>query len=252
MTHQRYVHLSLLGQGGYGKVFLALDTISGTYVALKETRDDTLEHERLILTRIHEQGFIQGLPRLLDTLIPDLPEQDRDDHVHLVLEYVEGQTMYEIADQSLPFSTIINAITDFCNIMANLHTIGIVHHDLSDKNILLSKSGDIHILDFGSAYLAPYGLPRTFHADVIDMICIIEDWINRLGEDANASITSPFLFWLDEEQEKLHGSESLGEDARSFLIKWEQIRDQTLASSTEPSQSRAFLPHQEEKEDTHD
>jgi serine/threonine protein kinase len=223
---RRYRLLSLLGKGGYGRVFLAQET-TGTFVAVKYAFNHTLEHEQAILTHIRERG-IAGVPRLLDTI-----GGGRWDSVRLVLEYVDGQSIGEIAARSHSLSTVIDNLSEFFQIMACLHTNAIVHNDLSENNILLGKDGHTYVLDFGLAQMVSASVPgRIFQEELDAMITVAACWMLTIPQDQGCPLRHHILTWLHEAREHIARGEGAGENANTFLHTWQHMLAQATTATT--------------------
>jgi predicted ATPase/serine phosphatase RsbU (regulator of sigma subunit)/tRNA A-37 threonylcarbamoyl transferase component Bud32 len=86
-----------------------------------------------------------------------LAKEKINERYGLILEYVEGQTLREYIQKQLKKEEKIS-IRDFLvlakkitRILANIHSHQIIHKDINPKNILLTPTGDVHIIDFGIA-----------------------------------------------------------------------------------------------------
>ncbi|GHO96528.1 hypothetical protein KSF_065760 [Reticulibacter mediterranei] len=225
---QRYTLLSPLGQGNNGKVFLALDS-SGKHVAIKQPLKGDLKYERSLLLHIHKHEPLSGVPRLLDTVV--FPSQSKK--MSLVLEYVEGACMRNIAGASLPLSSVIAAITEAISILAHLHARGVIHNDLHNKNILMDKSGHIHILDFGhSLILDPSCIRKQFPSDLLSLIWLVESWINSLPQEVDSPLKHTLAAWLNTTSHRLCEQVTPPENASSLLSKWQNALHQAITQHT--------------------
>jgi serine/threonine protein kinase len=225
---QRYTLLSPLGQGSNGKVFLAQDR-SGKYVAIKQPLQGDLKHERSLLLHIHKNEPLSGVPRLLDTVV--FPSHNKQ--MSLVLEYVEGECMRNVAVASLPLSSVIAAVTEAISILAHLHARGVVHYDLHNKNILMDKGGHIHILDFGHGQiLDPSRTHWKFHSDLLSLIWLAESWINYLPQEVDSPLKYILAAWLNNTAHRLDEQVMPTENAISILPKWQEALHQATTQHT--------------------
>ncbi len=71
--------------------------------------------------------------------------------VLLLIEYVNGQTLDTI--KQLPLPKLVQIFAQVSAGMAHMHTQGIFHADLKPNNILLSRSGEVKIIDYGLAWV---------------------------------------------------------------------------------------------------
>jgi len=165
----KYKIVDLISHGGMGTVFLA-QRVDGVYeqtVALKivrhgmETPENIcrFEKEREILAGLNHAN----IARLIDGGVTDfgLP--------YLVMEYVDGIPIDEYCEKNnLTISQRIKLVISLCNAVQFAHNNLVIHRDLKPANILIDKSGNVKILDFGIAKL-------------------VED---RIGLDGESEVTS--------------------------------------------------------------
>src|SRR5713226_928269 len=71
--------------------------------------------------------------------------------VLLLIEYVNGQTLDTI--KQLPLPKLVQILAQVSAGMAHMHTQGVFHADLKPNNILLSRSGEVKIIDYGLAWV---------------------------------------------------------------------------------------------------
>jgi serine/threonine protein kinase/Tol biopolymer transport system component len=146
----RFVIRALIGTGGMGSVYRALDPSLGREVAIKAVarsfRDDAaslrrFEREaRLLATLNHPNvAAIYGFE-----LIDGAP--------YLVLELVEGETLGERLERGpLPIGEALAVAVQIADALQEAHRKGIVHRDLKPANVKLAESGRVKVLDFGIA-----------------------------------------------------------------------------------------------------
>ena len=158
LIDSRYIIQKLLGQGGLGRTYLALDTRrfnepcvlkelapcgSGAY-SLQKSRN-LFKREAEILYRINHPQ------------IPDfLACFEGDGRMFLVQEYVDGKTysslLKEYRKQGRRFSEqdVIDWLSKLLPVLNYIHQHGIIHRDISPDNIMLPIEGELPILiDFG-------------------------------------------------------------------------------------------------------
>jgi Tol biopolymer transport system component len=146
----RFVVRGLLGQGGMGRVYRALDPSLGRDVAIKVVASDfgeeaasprRVEREaRLLATLNHPNvGAIYGFEVI-------------EGVSYLVLELVEGETLLErLGRGALPMAEVVMVGVQIADALQEAHRKGIVHRDLKPANVKLGDSGRVKVLDFGIA-----------------------------------------------------------------------------------------------------
>ncbi|GAB5603747.1 serine/threonine-protein kinase [Thermus sp. FJN-A] len=147
----RYRLEALLGSGGTAEVWRAVDERLGRKVAVKLLHPRALppERERFFLevralSRLSHPGIVQVL---------DLGEEEG--RPYFVMELVEGGTFDRLGpyEEGPEGERILEAAIQVMEALAHLHAQGILHRDLTPKNILLTKEGYPKVMDFGLAYL---------------------------------------------------------------------------------------------------
>jgi len=68
---------------------------------------------------------------------------------HLLLEYVNGKTLDVVP--ALPIHTLVQVFTCVASAMAHMHRRGVVHADMKPNNLMLSRTGEVKVIDFGLA-----------------------------------------------------------------------------------------------------
>ena len=162
VLNRRFVIEAVLGRGGMGVVYRALDLRkqeSGDaepHVALKVLSGRFRHDPRMATALQRESRKAQSLAHPNVTTVYDF---DRDDNlVYITMEEMTGQPLDElIADhpQGLPRERAAPIILGAARGLAYAHSKGVVHADFKPSNVFLTKSGDTRILDFGIARAAP-------------------------------------------------------------------------------------------------
>lgn len=144
-----YRVLQLLGKGGMGRVYLALDQRLDRYVALKSLDGLSLERRSLVfaeaktLAKLNHPSIVQ----IYDVI-------EHDGQPILVMEYVEGEDLEkQVERQPLSPVTAVRVAISIASALAEAHRRGIIHRDLKLANILLPSSGIAKLTDFGIAQL---------------------------------------------------------------------------------------------------
>jgi len=153
LLNGRYQIVEILGQGGMGSVYRALDERLSVEVAVKENLFTTDEYSRqfrleaVILASVRNQH----LPRVTDHfVIEDLGQ-------YLVMDYIEGedlrQRMERLGTITEEDAILIGAAV--CDALGYLHSRKppVLHRDIKPGNIKITSQGEIFLVDFGLAKL---------------------------------------------------------------------------------------------------
>jgi len=143
---------SVLGIGGMGEVYLALDTRLSRQVALKLLPSRfTSDPERV---RRFEQE-VRAASALNHPNFVTIHEIGKVNSTQfMVTEFVQGQTLRQLMNEK-PFTLneALNVAIQVSSALAGAHSAGIVHRDIKPENIMLRGDGYVKILDFGLAKL---------------------------------------------------------------------------------------------------
>ncbi len=131
-------------------IFKALDRHSGRIVALKTPHSEFQRNPRSFRRLAREAALMAKLEHSGIPAIIPIGEKSR---AYLVLEYVEGQTLYDLLNRrhALCVCEAIQMASRLCEILEYMHQQGVVHCDLKPGNIIVSGGGMPHIVDFGIA-----------------------------------------------------------------------------------------------------
>jgi eukaryotic-like serine/threonine-protein kinase len=158
MAEQRigdYEIMSSLGRGGFGSVYKAKAS-NGSMVALKVLNPQVLDNQKVVKKFFHEAMILAKLdhPNIC-RLIEFFPDGQ---NYAIVMEYVEGTELKELLQQQsnglLPFDRAFRIAKQSLSAFQYAHENGILHRDIKPANIMISKEGNIKIMDFGIAKVA--------------------------------------------------------------------------------------------------
>jgi tetratricopeptide (TPR) repeat protein/predicted Ser/Thr protein kinase len=144
--------LSLLGEGGMGRVYLAEQSQPQRQVALKVIR--TLASGDFAQRFRREVELLAGLehPNIARVYAAGTAATESGDLPYLAMEYVRGEELTAYAQQHQPdLATRVGLLVQICRAVHYAHTRGVIHRDLKPGNILIYGSGQPKILDFGVA-----------------------------------------------------------------------------------------------------
>lgn len=155
----RYLIKRPLGVGGMGAVYLAVDEVLGTDVALKVVRSDLARSGRGVATLRDEVLLAQKVTHPNVCRIYDLeevagPSGSRGDQQYVVkMEYVAGETLSQrLVDGPLEVSDARRIARGIAAGLGAAHAEGVVHRDLKPQNVMVEeKTGRVVLMDFGLA-----------------------------------------------------------------------------------------------------
>src|SRR6516162_376708 len=148
----RYEILLLLGEGGMGAVYKALDRTVERTVALKLIRPEMASNPAILARFKQELLTAHQVTHKNVTRIYDLSEADGIQFI--TMEFVEGSDLRHILVEhgKLPPDKAIEIIRQVCLALDAAHTAGVIHRDLKPQNIMQeTKTGRVVVMDFGLA-----------------------------------------------------------------------------------------------------
>lgn len=154
VNHPRYEILGKLGAGGMGVVFKAEHRIMGRTVALK------VLNSRMTATEGAVERFrreVRLASRLGHPNIVTAYDADEAGGLHfLVMEHVEGVSMDQLIERKGPLAVPMacHFIRQAALGLQHAHEKGMVHRDIKPHNLMVTKKGQVKILDFGLARIA--------------------------------------------------------------------------------------------------
>jgi tetratricopeptide (TPR) repeat protein/tRNA A-37 threonylcarbamoyl transferase component Bud32 len=149
-TVGRYRILSMLGEGGMGKVYLAEDQLLGRKVAMKFLPPKSVADERARKRLIREARAAATLDHPNICSIYEVGSDGNQSFI--VLQHVEGETLAaRLKRQPLELREALAAAVQVAEALAAAHERGIIHRDIKPENIMLTARGQVKVLDFGLA-----------------------------------------------------------------------------------------------------
>ena len=150
LIQNRYLIVHLIGKGGMGEVYLAVDQRLGSAIALKRTffSDDVL------LGNAFEREA-RTLARLRHPVLPKVSDHFTDDGTqYLVMDHISGEDIskrLEAAQKPFPLSWVLFWADQLLDALTYLHTHEppIIHRDIKPQNLKLTDENHIVLLDFG-------------------------------------------------------------------------------------------------------
>ena len=170
---ERYIIGKVLGRGGFGITYLAFDMREECRVAIKEYLPDALAFRQPGDTQVHtytnvgpEDSFRAGSEKFYteaQTMArfnghPNIVNVQRffyeNQTAYYVMEYLEGIDLKQYVQNhgnKLSMEDTLKLMLPVMDGMMLVHSMNILHRDISPDNIFVLKDGTVKILDFGSA-----------------------------------------------------------------------------------------------------
>lgn len=146
----RYEIRALLGRGGMGEVFEAVDRSLGRTVAVKVIRTELAADRRFLARFRREARTAAGLAHPGIVAVHDVGEDAG--RTFIVMEFVAGRTLAELSDDGpLGVDTVARVGGAAARALAHAHERGVVHRDVSAANVMMTFDGGVKVLDFGIA-----------------------------------------------------------------------------------------------------
>jgi serine/threonine protein kinase len=151
--HPRYRVLGLIGRGGMGVVYKAIQQRLDRVVALKVLSPS------LVSRPDFDRRFGQEAKAIARLSHPNIVQAYEADQVgelrFLVMEYVDGVSLDRLVQQRgpLPVEEACDLVRQAALGLEHAHERGLVHRDVKPANLLLTATGQVKIVDFGLAHL---------------------------------------------------------------------------------------------------
>jgi serine/threonine protein kinase len=163
-----YVITGFLNSGGFGITYLAKDSLDRT-VVIKECFPNALCRRSTSLVRArsrkHQGDFrsfvesfmveAKSLARLVHPNIVGVHQVFEDnDTAYMAIDYIDGRDLHDIlasTDQAFTPDQTVSMLKKMLSAVEFIHQVGILHRDISPDNILIDKTMNPILIDFGAA-----------------------------------------------------------------------------------------------------
>jgi Tol biopolymer transport system component len=151
LLNSRYRIISILGQGGMGSVYRAIDENLGVNVALKENLFLSDEYAKQFRIEANILASLRhpNLPRVGDHFVIQGQGQ------YLIMDFIEGVDLRAHMEQNgiLTEEEVIKTGITICDALTYLHTRQppVIHRDIKPGNVKITPDGEIVLVDFGLA-----------------------------------------------------------------------------------------------------
>ena len=165
ILHRRYRIERVLGSGGFGHVYLALDLNTNQQYALKEyfvtgsSGQAQLQHEAKVLSQLHHPN----LPAFHEAF-------NERGHYFVVLSYIEGNDLTDLirvarrSNEPIPLARVMGWILSVCDAVQFLHSQQpvVIHRDIKPDNIRIMPDATAILVDLGNAKATADGARTLF------------------------------------------------------------------------------------------
>jgi HAMP domain-containing protein/predicted Ser/Thr protein kinase len=152
---QRYEVKEMLGAGGMGMVFKAVDSELGEVIAIKTLKQELLSEDASALERFKSE--IRLARRISHRNVVRTHDLGESAGVYYItMEYVEGTTLKELVRRRgrLPVTATLTVAKQLCRALEVAHEEGVIHRDIKPQNMVVEPDGILKVMDFGIARLA--------------------------------------------------------------------------------------------------
>jgi tRNA A-37 threonylcarbamoyl transferase component Bud32 len=158
----RYTLVEPLGGGGMAEVYLAHDDVLDRDVALKILRSQYANDDEFV-ERFRREA--QSAASLSHPNIVSIYDRGRseDGAYYIAMEHVQRGTLKDRIkrDGALPPDVAVGVTLQIADALQAAHENGVIHRDIKPQNVLVSRTGDVKVTDFGIARAASSPLTQT-------------------------------------------------------------------------------------------
>jgi eukaryotic-like serine/threonine-protein kinase len=198
---ERYEILGELGQGGMSVVYRARDKQLSRLVAVKVLHEflarqtdarKRFHREAVAVAKLHHPGILE----IFDYSGPDAKE------TYIVTELIEGCTLREHVDKRakpLYPEIAVLLVAELIRALKHAHEQSVIHRDLKPENVMITKDGQLKLMDFGLAQLMDGGTKLTATGTLLGSPAhMAPEVIDGKMSDARADLFSmgTILYWL--------------------------------------------------------
>ena len=147
----RYEIIEVLGKGGMGKVYKALDKEINEEVAIKFLKPEIAEDESTIERFRNELKIARKIAHKNVCKMFHLAKEEKTPYI--TMEYVSGVSLKDFIQERvrLPEEEAIDITQQICRGLLEAHELGVIHRDLKPQNIMIDTNSSVKIMDFGIA-----------------------------------------------------------------------------------------------------
>jgi serine/threonine-protein kinase len=154
LAKTQFKRVRAIGQGAGSVIYLVTEESSGKSFALKVINRESADEDIYVRQATHEFAVARMLSHPNILKIHDCRTTRKwfkTTGVELLMEYVDGRVLDDLRDP--PLSQLVLIFCKVADGLAHMHRRGVYHGDVKPGNIMLSLSGAVKIIDFGTAWI---------------------------------------------------------------------------------------------------
>lgn len=151
----RYEVKEILGEGGMGTVFKAVDGELGEVIAIKTLRTQFLAQDPTALERFRSE--IRLARKISHRNVVRTHDIGENSGVYYItMEFVEGKSLKDLikARRRLPLGVTLSVGKQLARALEVAHDMGVIHRDIKPQNMVVEPDGVLKVMDFGIARMA--------------------------------------------------------------------------------------------------
>ena len=177
----RYTVGRVIGFGGFGVTYIAWDDVLQQRVAIKEYLPSEFATRAAGQTQVtvfsgnKAEQFADGMVKFVEEarrlaqfqnepgIVRVFDSFEENNTAYIAMEYLDGETLTSFLDREgqVPVNQAIEMLTPVIQSLEKVHKAGIIHRDIAPDNIILTKDGQVKLIDFGAARYATTSHSRS-------------------------------------------------------------------------------------------
>ena len=152
---EKHIHncevIGEIGSGGMAIIYKAVQNSLNRPVAIKELKAEYSNDPQVVARFVREAISLAALQHENIVHIHDFFQEDGN--LRMIMEFVEGIDLFDLLDRvdQLPVGIALLIGLQVCSALEYAHYRGIIHRDIKPSNIIISRKGEVKLMDFGIA-----------------------------------------------------------------------------------------------------
>ena len=183
----KYDAIDVIGRGGMGVVYKAIDPRLDRQVAIKMITSGFIDNPDLLRRFFREAQSLGSRQHPNIVTVYDLG--DFRGNPYMVMEFMDGEGLDTVLAGRRQLGALekTNIIVQVCNGLSYAHGRGIVHRDIKPANIMLGKDG-VKLFDFGIAHIGDHSVTKT--GQIVGTLSYIRRYEQNGASSSAQSISS--------------------------------------------------------------